>query len=78
MFDASKTYFQPMQQGSGMDAAPQEMPAPPVAPLPPELALAMAYVPLQTDNSVYDDRQALQEGTLFPALNKPFLGGGGR
>ncbi len=35
----------------------------------------MAYVPLQTDIITYDEDKALQCGTLFPTLNKVFLGG---
>ncbi len=42
-------------------------------------ALAMAYVPMQHFKSVYEPDEALQNGTIFPELNKPFLGGkGGR
>ena len=37
--------------------------------------MTMAYVPLQTDMITYDEDKALQCGTLFPALNKVFLGG---
>ncbi|MBQ2775145.1 MAG: spore coat associated protein CotJA [Clostridia bacterium] len=43
---------------------------------PEEYGLAMAYVPVQTDLTIYDDMQALEVGTLFPVLNKPFLGAG--
>lgn len=46
-----------------------------VQPFPDDFAVAMAYVPLQTDTSVYDCKQALCEGTLFPCLNKPFKRG---
>ncbi len=42
--------------------------------MPDDFAVAMAYVPIQKDSSTYDDMQALCEGTLFPTLNKPFLG----
>lgn len=42
--------------------------------------LAMAYVPMQHFSSVYELNEALQYGTIFPELNKPFMGskGGGR
>ena len=40
--------------------------------------VAMAYVPFQTDFTTYDEMQALRCGTLFPFLNKPFLGSGKR
>ena len=46
--------------------------------LPPNIAVAMAYVPMQTDTTVYDADKALCEGTLFPTLNKPFAGAGDR
>ena len=34
--------------------------------------LAMAYVPRQHWNTVYDPCQALRNGTIFPELNLPF------
>lgn len=37
--------------------------------------LAMAYVPWQRLDKVYDDlEKAYQAGTIFPELNKPFTG----
>jgi len=42
--------------------------------MPASPALAMAYVPMQQLEETYDPEQALDNGTLFPALNKPFLG----
>ncbi|MBR5782912.1 MAG: spore coat associated protein CotJA [Clostridia bacterium] len=39
------------------------------------LPLAMAYVPPQKWTIVYDPDDALQAGTLFPALHLPFEGG---
>lgn len=44
-------------------------------PFPEHYSVAMAYVPMQTDTTVYDEMQALCEGTLFTALNKPFMRG---
>ena len=44
-------------------------------PRPKDAAVTMAYVPLQTDMITYDEDKALQCGTLFPTLNKVFLGG---
>lgn len=38
------------------------------------LPLAMAYVPMQRLNGMYDAAQALDNGTLFPELDKPFYG----
>lgn len=37
-------------------------------------AVAMAYVPWQRWNEVYSIDKALDCGTLFPELNKPFMG----
>ena len=37
--------------------------------------VAMAYVPVQTDADMYEPCKALQQGTLFPSLDKPFLRG---
>lgn len=37
--------------------------------------LAMAYVPWQRFDKMYDDlEKAYNNGTIFPELNKPFLG----
>lgn len=44
--------------------------------IPFDAEVAMAYVPVQTDTTMYDEMKALQEGTLFPSLNKPFAGAG--
>ena len=44
------------------------------APLPQEPVVTMAYVPFQLDKTAYEPEMALAEGTLFPALNKPFCG----
>lgn len=49
-----------------------------MTPLPDDAAVTMAYVPFQLDTEIYDDMKALEEGTLFPILNKPFLGAGMR
>jgi|GEM_PF-166631 len=44
-------------------------------PFSDDYSVAMAYVPMQTDTTVYDELQALCEGTLFVVLNKPFMRG---
>lgn len=36
------------------------------------MRLARAYVPFQSLNQVYDPREALQKGTLFPELYMPY------
>ena len=35
---------------------------------------AMAYVPWQNFTTVYEPDKALEVGTIFPELNRPFLG----
>ncbi len=39
-------------------------------------SLAMAYVPWQRWETLYDDEKALERGTAFPSLDFPFLGKG--
>ena len=43
--------------------------------LPKRTSEAMAYVPFQQYGATYQPEQALDNGTLFPDLNKPFAGG---
>ena len=38
--------------------------------------LGICYVPIQKWEQIYDEDTAYSAGTLFPGLNKPFLGGG--
>jgi hypothetical protein len=49
-------------------------PQPEIGSMPEMPVLAMAYVPFQEINAVYEPEQALAAGTLFPGLDKPFLG----
>lgn len=44
-------------------------------PIPKDASVTMAYIPLQEDVITYDVEKALMNGTLFPSLNKEFLGG---
>ena len=43
--------------------------------IPADEAVTMAYVPFQQSTIAYDEEKALREGTLYPVLNKRFLGG---
>lgn len=43
--------------------------------MPENFVVAMAYVPMQTDLTTYTCADALDNGTLFPELNKRFYGG---
>ncbi len=38
------------------------------------LAVGMCYVPWQHWDKIYDLEKGLEVGTIFPELNKPFLG----
>ena len=42
---------------------------------PDDTPIGMAYVPVQFWEKTYDDATALARGTLFPSLDKPFIGG---
>ena len=46
----------------------------PVGKFPAETPLAMAYVPFQTWEKPYDMETGLSRGTIFPSLDKPFIG----
>ena len=45
-----------------------------VTPLPTNPVAAMMYIPLQIDVTMFDEMKALDCGTLFTVLNKPFAG----
>lgn len=57
----------PEDTAAGVQAARSAFPA--------QTPVAMCYVPLQTLETVYEPETALRQGTLFPELDKPFLGG---
>lgn len=42
---------------------------------PQQISLAMLYVPYQRWEKLYSEEEALERGTLFRALDLPFLGG---
>ena len=42
--------------------------------LPDEKSFAIGYVLYQIDPQTYSSEEALDKGTLFPDLYKPFLG----
>ncbi|HBR31994.1 MAG TPA: hypothetical protein DD733_07915 [Clostridiales bacterium] len=41
---------------------------------PSRISLAMAYVPYQPFNNLYDNETGFSRGTIFKALDLPFLG----
>jgi hypothetical protein len=42
-------------------------------PIPKDATVTMAYIPLQEDLEVYESEKGLNEGTIFPVLNKKFF-----
>lgn len=44
---------------------------------PPFTPVGMCYVPMQTIKTIYEPEIAHRQGTMFPDLDKPFLGGRG-
>jgi hypothetical protein len=47
----------------------------PLMPLPEKPVTTMAYVPFQTDKEMFETEIALNKGTLFVDLYKPFCRG---
>ena len=46
-----------------------------LSPLPENVTETMAYVPFQQQNmTLYSPAQALEAGTVYPILDKPFFG----
>lgn len=43
-------------------------------PLPAVTVPGMAYIPYQQFGTIYPPEQGLDNGTIFPELNKPFYG----
>ena len=62
-------YRYPQRQPQKRETCPYS-----IAVMPANYTVAMLYVPMQTDTSMYDDMKALECGTLFCVLNKPFAG----
>lgn len=52
-----------------------EMPEMQESLFPARVSLAMAYIPYQRFENLYDNEKALSRGTLFEALDLPFVGG---
>lgn len=49
----------------------------PTSPLPKNPVPAMAYIPFQQFSQPYSSQEGFKKGTIFPCLDKPFLGEGG-
>ena len=65
----------PYRGGRGM--MPGRMPRP-MEECRMQMQVAMAYVPWLEFHTVYEPEKALMVGTIFPELDKPFWGRGGR
>lgn len=46
----------------------------PMTEFPKHTPVAMAYIPFQQWEEPYDTETALSRGTIFPSLDKPFIG----
>lgn len=57
-----------------VSAHPSPISPPDLPSLPLDTVVAMAYVPFQQLRSVYCAEDGLRNGTMFPCLNKPFIG----
>ena len=57
-----------------VSAVPSPISPPDRPSLPSDTVVAMAYIPFQQLKSVYCADDGLRNGTMFPCLNKPFLG----
>lgn len=55
----------------------QTVPAAPQGTFPAKMSLAMAYVPYQYWEEPMPESEALDSGTVFPSLVKPFMMGKG-
>lgn len=73
MIDSPRTRYTPAGN-SCTGCETREMNQRQFSALPPDPVVTMAYVPTQTDLTAYDEQKALECGTLFPCLNKPFSG----
>ena len=58
-----------------MDQAPEMPNITQESSFPAHISLAMAYVPYQRFENLYDEEKALSRGTLFAELDMPFYGG---
>lgn len=86
--EAGKSISEKKKQNNDVTASPDAGPLPLPTPSLPSgncilpsdsinldlLSLAMAFVPTQTWETPYNYDVALKRGTVFPCLDKPFIG----
>ena len=41
-----------------------------------DMVLAMAYIPVQQFDTLFEIEEGFARGTIYPELDKPFVGGG--
>lgn len=66
--------FTAYRNSARQKTAQEYQPAYSLPSLPSDPVPGMSYVPVQNDISVYDESRALERGTVFPCLDKPFAG----
>lgn len=67
-FDLRDMLAPPLRMQSDLPAEPDRMHQ-------PSMVLAMAYVPAQKWQELYEPNEALHRGTIFRQLDLPFEGG---
>lgn len=72
-FDLRDMLAPPLRMQSDLPAAPT-----PVHMNPDPMVLAMAYVPSQRWQDLYEPEEGFSRGTIFRQLDLPFEGGAGR
>ena len=74
---SARPYRTPVPQRQMTKRPPMSHTCPDISDPLSGMAVAMAYVPWQFFQETYEPDKALQYGTIFPELNKPFYGKGG-
>lgn len=69
MEDMTPTFFMEMSAEAPTPQCPATK-----SRLSEDMPIAMAYVPVQFWEKTYDPLTGLSRGTIFPALDKPFIG----
>ena len=66
--------FDKMFEGEVAPKTNKILPADTMTPFPKYTPIGMAYVPFQMWETPYDDAVGFVRGTIFPSLDKPFIG----
>ncbi len=73
MANEQEVFFELFGKNPDKDCGVKACPMP-VGAFPADTPLAMAYVPYQVWETPYEQDVALQRGTIFKSLDKPFIG----